>query len=45
MPWLWAVRVRGPQGMLALLLGDAQSATVGMHWHDDADTVFLFPPS
>lgn len=44
MPWLWAVWVRGPWGMLAGLVGDTWSATVGMHWHDDADAVFFFPP-
>lgn len=26
------------------LVGDTWSATVGMHWHDDADAVFFFPP-
>lgn len=36
--WVW-----GPQGMLAIPVGDTWSATVGMHCHDDADAVSLPP--
>lgn len=36
--WAW-----GPRGVLAMLVGDTWSATVGMHGHDDADAVSLPP--
>lgn len=36
---------RGPQGMLAMLVGDTWSVTGGVHWHDDTDAVSLPPRS